>query len=685
MVTASSLFSRRPVAFCMSRLLFMAVCGGFLSLLLVQAGVPLQLFPVAAICLGVLVVTTAGETALLIGGMAQARAWLPAAFVAGLSVSSVALLGLTALLGCTAQSAFLLWAALVGAAAWRARRHWQKAPSGLWLDTLAAVVLALVVAFFCRRIAAAYPTLLNSGTLSAWVDYFFHGSLIAGFGGPMAPIAGDIFLPGVPGVFYHYAPFLLPAALAPLSGLPGLGLATAVLLPLGLFTALSGLFALAAEMADRRVAFVALGAVVVLPDASHYGARIAFLDVDWMVFTSPGSGYAIGTAALAYLCLLVWLRGGERRTLVLATCLSVALILIRAHMFLLWAPAAAGTVILARLAPSWRAGAVAAAAILGLSATVLLVFGGFGEAALAWTSPRAYLDFLVTTGPPEFAGGLQQKAAGWVSLLGAILLLPATLGFWLAGLAVAAAWTVRKGRWTAADWLPLLLCVTYVLLALWAPRAFNGSLSEYKHRHFVLLYALVGVWTGVRLLELSGLAEWAARQRLMFAAPACLCLGVLALFLLRTVDPARPGATIVWAKDFYETKVTPGIPEAATYLRQRAARDDVMLVGGRGANDPLTGPAMQLVSLTGLPCYVARIDQLLTTRPPAVVEDVRQRMAVQAAVDHATDRATAFATLRRHGIRWYVMAAPDRPAWDEEGRGAAFRSGDILIYDTMSP
>lgn len=684
-MTVPNLVKSPAVAFCVSRLLFAAVCGGFLSLLLVQAGIPLQLFRVSAICAGVLVVTTAGETALLIGGMAQARAWLPAAFVAGVSVSSLALLGLTALFGCTAQSAFLLWSALVLAGAWRARRLWQKVLSAPWFDVPVAVGLALVVAFFCRRIAAAYPTLLNSGTLPAWVDYFVHGSLVAGYGGPMAPIAGDIFLPGVPGIFYHYAPFLLPAALGPLSGLPGLGLATAVLLPLGLFTALTGLFALAAEMADRRVAFFALAAVVLLPDASHYGARIAFLDVDWMVFTSPGSGYAIGTAALAYLCLLVWLRGGERRTLVLATCLSVALVLIRAHMFLLWAPAVAGTVVLARLAPAWRAGAAAAAAVLGVSATVLLVFGGFGEAVLAWTSPRAYLDFLVTTGPPEFAGSLQQTTEGWVSLLGAFLLLPATLGFWLAGLAVAAGWTVRKGRWTAADWLPPLLCITYVLLVLWAPRAFNGSLSEYKHRHFVLLYALVGVWTGVRLLELSGLARWAARQRLIFVGSACLSLGVPALFLLRAVDPAHPGTTIVWAKDFYEPKVTPGIPEAATYMRRRAARGDVMLVGGRGANDPLTGPAVQLVSLTGLPCYVARIDQLLTTRPPAVVEEVRRRMAVQAAVDHAEDRTAAFATLRRHGIRWYVAAAPDRPAWDEDGRGVAFLSGGIRVYDTMSP
>lgn len=53
-----------------------------------------------------------------------------------------------------------------------------------------------------------------------------------------------------------------------------------------------------------------------------------------------------------------------------------------------------------------------------------------------------------------------------------------------------------------------------------------------------------------------------------------------------------------------------------------------MLVGGRGATDPLTGPAVQLVSLTGLPCYVARIDLLLTTRSAVVVEEVRQRMAV---------------------------------------------------------
>lgn len=49
------------------------------------------------------------------------------------------------------------------------------------------------------------------------------------------------------------------------------------------------------------------------------------------------------------------------------------------------------------------------------------------------------------------------------------------------------------------------------------------------------------------------------------------------------------------------------------------------------------------------------------------------------------DRTTAFATLRRHGIRWYVVAAPDRRASDEDGRGVSFLSGDIRVYDTMAP
>jgi hypothetical protein len=49
-------------------------------------------------------------------------------------------------------------------------------------------------------------------------------------------------LPGTPRICYHYAPFILPTALSQISGLCGLGLATAILLPLRLLIGVVGLY-----------------------------------------------------------------------------------------------------------------------------------------------------------------------------------------------------------------------------------------------------------------------------------------------------------------------------------------------------------------------------------------------------------------------------------------------------------
>ena len=77
------------------------------------------------------------------------------------------------------------------------------------------------------------------GVLPIWNDYFIHGVTIASFGSPFAT-GGDMELAGVSRGFYHYAPFMIPAAFQAVSGMSGLALSTSLLLPLGLLIAAFG-------------------------------------------------------------------------------------------------------------------------------------------------------------------------------------------------------------------------------------------------------------------------------------------------------------------------------------------------------------------------------------------------------------------------------------------------------------
>ncbi|GAC1347700.1 MAG: hypothetical protein NVSMB18_33530 [Acetobacteraceae bacterium] len=665
-----------------SRILFSVILGVWIDALLLMAGAriaaPLLLVPVLAAG----VVTTAGELCLLLFRVRVLVAWLPAAFVAGVSVSSVAMLPATIVLHWPAQTAFLAWSVVVVAAATAGLARRRALPPADWRGALTALPMAVLLAWFCRIEAQAVPTLLRTNILPTWIDYFTHGATIATFASPFAIGVGDIMLPGTPLVFYHYGPFMLPAAIAPMSGLSPLAIATAILPALGLMAGLCGLFALGAELAGVGPALLALWLLTVLPDASQQGLRNGFYGFHWLMLIGPGSGYAIGTAALAYLCALPWFR--ERRTgpLALAGLLTLMLVQIRVHMVMLMAPALAGAVALTALPARWSRAALAAGLGGAGLLTVLLLAGRLGPELPALLRTADYVRLVAANGPPAYAGALLPEwPFGLGVLAGVALTLVAALGFWALALPIVAVLARRAGRFTAADQVPLLLCLVSLLLVVWAPVAGNNDMTEYKHRHFVLLYALVVVWTTLRALDLVGAASWLAGWTPRRAIAVVGGVTLATMLALHAVDPSKPPKAMPWAPSFYAQPVAPGIPQLAAFLRAHARDGDRLAVGGSGAQPSLTGPALQVVSLTGVPSYVGRIDFAVGTRPPAIAALVRQRAAEVDAIGHATDRDAAMVLLRAASIRWLVAVAPELPAWDPKGTAAAYQNATAYLYD----
>jgi hypothetical protein len=666
-----------------NRVFFALAVGALIDALLLMAGAPVHAVGLVAPPVAAGVITTAGEILLLLFGVRRLAAWLPAAFVAGTTLTSIVMLAPTMLLQWSAQSAFVAWCAVVLLAATALRCRWSEAPAVSWHDAAIAALIAVFVGFFCRHFAGALPTLMRTDILPTWLDYFAHGTTIASFGSPLAIHVGDIMLPGAPRVFYHYGPFMLPAALSDVSGLSGLGLATAILLPLGMFVGLCGLFVLAAELAGVGVALMAVWLVACLPDASHYWLGNGFFGFHWMLFTAPGSAFAIGAAAVAYACAVIWFETRRTGPLMLAGLLTLMLVMMRMHMFMLMVPTLLAAVVLALL-PPWRTRVFCGGVGVAAALTVALVAGLLGPGLLQFTKPAAYVTFAFTNGPDIVVAVLRQFGKVGGTLLGGLLLLPATLGIWTLALPAAVLAEARAGRLRPADYVPGLMCIVYLLLIFWAPEASNSDVTEYKQRHFALLYATVGVWTAVRLLGLLGfgwlLTGWRPGRAALAVGIGCLAT----LFAYRHVDAARPREIMGWASNFYNTRVEPGIPQAAGFLRTHVAPGDMMLVGGGGAKGGLSGAVLELVSMTDMPSYVGRIEQVVATRSPEIVALVKGRAADIAAVDGAANRQAALALLRARGVRWYVTVAPDLPAWDRDGAQATYHVGTVYLYDASA-
>ncbi|HXE17690.1 MAG TPA: hypothetical protein VN632_10705 [Stellaceae bacterium] len=676
------------------RILFYGAIGAFVDAMLLIGGATSPLHWLWAPVFGAAVATGIGEIVLRIFRVEIASGWLHASFVTGLSLVTVTAIGPALLWQWSAQTAFLLWGAVALTGVAFGGFLPGRAPRLDAADPVAALIMAAVAGYFARHLAASLPILEQTGTFPAWIDYFQHGMTIAEFGDPLTLGSGNDALAGAFRPFYHVAPFQPAAALAGITGLPGVGLATAVLAPLGLLVGLCGLYALGIEFAGPAWSLVAVLLVALLPDASHYGLRNDFFGFQWLVFINPGAPYAVGLSAVAWLVSLHWFRAGRAALLWLVALLIAMLILVHIHMFTLMAPAVAATIALARIPPPWRGRALAASTALGTVATLAMIAGFIGNYAQV-ARPTDFVAAALNNGPSDylrFYGMLIHEGPAMRTLAtfgGGLAVMVAALGVWIAIFPAAAWWEARRDRFRPEDYFPLVLSLAYIAQIFWAPVApYYNDVTEFRHRQFLLVYAIVLLWTIPRLAVIAGLGELIGRVPAPRALAAGAILALAAVAIYGDVNPAVPSPIMTWARHYNDPPLDPGMPQAAAWLRARARPGDVMALPVAESRTLLFGQANEMGGLTGIPVYAARIDINLVAHGAAIAALTRRREAAIAAVERISDRNAALAALRGLGVKWFVAVTADLPAWDRTGDAATFHAGSTFVYDsglTQSP
>src|SRR5438105_2250755 len=216
----------------------------------------------------------------------------PAAWVAGVFVSSLAVYALVASLGMLAMTAFALWvSALVAYALFFPER---EAVARLdWQELAGFAFCAIVTMTWCHSIAQATGGLARDGVFFAWIDYFVHGSVISQFGDPLA-VRGSAFLADQAPFLYHYASYMLAAALAGLTDQPGLALATSFWLPMGVLMMCAGAYVRGAALGGATGGLASVAVLTLVPDASTYGLRNGFLSFHFHTVATPGANYVVG-------------------------------------------------------------------------------------------------------------------------------------------------------------------------------------------------------------------------------------------------------------------------------------------------------------------------------------------------------------------------------------------------------
>jgi len=612
----------------------------------------------AAMALATLVVLSTGFALLRAVDAPDASA--AAAWVLGVFATSLALYALVEWLEMRAATAAVVWGLLAGGLAWR---HGLQRLRIDVRELLGVALCAAVTLLWCHHSAEAPAILSRLGVLPVWIDYMIHGGVISGFGDALAVGRQSVDLADFPRPFYHYASYLLPAVFAAPLDLPGLPLATSVWLPLGVFTMCAGAYVLGHALAGPTGGVSAVVALTLVPDASDYGLRNAFFGFDWNVLTHPGAAYALGIALVAFAFLKRWCEERRPRLLAASVALAAGLLLFRAHIFLLALPCVLATAAVATAEFRRRRLLYVGAALALLVVLYLIV-----------DEQRALRPFLATVHDQPaiaYAGwydSLLQRYGARVALpLGVLLVFPVFLGVFTL-LYPIALWLRHR---SAFDAVPLLLIAGYAALMVLAPIPAHGDATELTQRPFVLVYAVVAIWTVAVFVERVSF-------RWMLAASGA---AVVALWPHSGLLGELPKFS--WGWNYYARALTPGVVRTAAFLRKEGKPGDEFAVQGLQPGWVPTDAATELAALSGMPAYIARpYIHMAQGGERALV--AQERYGALVAVARETRAPAALARLRRLGIRWYVVADGRGPAWDPEWRFAVFRDRKVAVYLSTS-
>lgn len=600
---------------------------------------------------------------------------LPLRLLAGYTTVNTALFALAWVspLGIIANFCILLAGALALFIGRRpVREHGSTDVAGLWAVTICLAAATL----WCQD--SLVPIKVNgfSTGIKPWVDGFYHAVHIRIFGDSHgAASIEDFRLAGVPARLYHYAPYLTPALIRQVAGLPSYTAFAAILAPMGVFFTGLAAYVLVSSFWGSWSGFAACAALLLLPDGPQQGTDTTFMSYHCLTHISPGATYGIAVLALAWLfvmrgctrgsllqVLVGWLFGG------LAIFYKAQFFIASALLLLLTPP----FFLRGRLKPRHRAVWVAAAlACYVASVMVLQDRPGFPLIRLDGSSTEWLLNLVNALTPPGAIKGFVYGHVGvgktWLQnlLLGPPYLLIASLGAFLPLLIVLVP-LVRKRTTPVLLLFPIGLIGSFVTMALGLARDNHGvgTPEELLHRPFMIMYFAVVAWSG------GALGYVLARARI-FRRIAPLVVFVLPVVLL--LVPASLGKGVQrlrQSSDPYNVRIVTGLYRCTEFIHSHGKASELF-------QDSSFDDNYLVAALADRRAFVEH--SIVHVSQNANVVDARTVLVNNFTL--LTDEAAVTAAARQMAITWYLLRPGNRVAWPPSiANNPAFENNGFRVY-----
>jgi hypothetical protein len=547
------------------------------------------------------------------------------------------------------------------------------------------LLISCIVTLWTREALRSVHEAQVTGILRVWNDFLLQASEIKYLENYPAFAGHSPYLADTAQPFYHRASYALSAVYSWISGDGPLETATYFWTPAGIILLGMGAYAFGIALAGRRGAALAVLALFLAPDASMYGLRNGYFAFHWLIQVAPGAGYAMAIALLALGIYVVAAQHARLGFVVAAAAFAGFSVFFRVHVAI---PAVGMFAILVlvgwRPAKMWHWFAVA---LCGLAGAVGAVFAS-EHIALAphlLTGQKDYLRYIeaVHAATPTayerlYAAWTVGASEAYNVWLGYALMLMAELGALLPALILTTLLRVRAG---VSSWR--IDCIPYVLLCVHAgitfllPTAANGDITEWSHRSFVLVYAVILVFEAAVLAGwwLNRKAAIAVRWPTRLAVPAALTIAGLMVpwFYGKNIQygSLRDGPTAC------ATPMSPDMFRTTQYLREHAQPADRML-----ASD--TDPLAVAVALTGLQAYVSRVD-LYAKLGGQLGAIAITRWKENAMLRNVRSFHELAAFGRYSGVRWYLLRQQDMPWWPQAVLDrAVYVSGGMRVFDLQA-
>ena len=585
-----------------------------------------------------------GRALVSIGNRAlPTSARIPSEIVAGVSVLSVIMMLYCLVTRYSANAAFLFALAIaIGSVVFNAKRSSRLEPDAASVLISIVGVCALSVVWSWQAIQS-FPRLRTSEIFPAWGDFFFHSGVISEFAHFQNFGGTWIFAHGTPIPVYHYANYLLPAAISAFSGLPALALATSFTEPFSFVVMGLGGWVLGVVLGGRATGILCIVTLLLLPNAANYGFKNPYYDFHWLLQISD-IGYAIG---IAFIAIAYGILGRRNQSLalfglsVLFTFLTAAF---KIQIFVLLV--GSGLVLVAifwQPTKAWLRWAYLGAIVV--IAPLLAFLAELYPRAPHFLSTHHQPNLFLAVFLPAGSTGLPNATRLPIELL--LLLLTSTgtlLPLYLLGML----WCRRRKLSDLADTVPLIVIGVYCCVAV----TFPGDLGdEFQHRPFTLVYAILAIWCAsfaARILRASH--PGTMRVIVLLAVFALL---PLPFFMQRSTQSGQAA----WMRTASRQDVPKALFESAAYLHDHALATDITLKSSDDGEAPFLG---KLTALSERASYILRLQDhsawVLWGTPPDVV-DAREREANELL------RAQTFESFLHRaksiGINWYVLSPPD--------------------------